>query len=680
MALPNKIDSATPADTELLSLGDDRIRELKQAILDILGIPDNVLINNALFEVVAEGLRTILLRDAGTDPTVAGQLRRVGNSLRYHDGAAARSIVPFALEPYTQATLPPPGIPGRLALVTDGGAAGSILIDDGGSWRCDAEKSQKVIVVTCPPYNADPTGTTDSTAAFIAAHDALPPTGGVIFIPAGTYLFNQTSHANQFTITKSNVTVMGVGWATQLKSTTTGPFDGVQGIIFVRPQAGTTVSNIRIANLRITGPTPNTGAEIPEDNLRMGVLIGDGTENGDITDVLVEGVLVENMNAPAFGIDSGATTAVRRIKFSRCWARAGRGVGFNSFSGRVFDLTIQDCFATDLDGFGMEMGNSGGMSLIGNTILRTGQSGIGIEYNNEISPMHYVLIQGNYIADIGTPAYPDASGISLGQAANPVNTAIIGNIIARTGGHGIVINLSPSRITIKDNVIEDVGRNGVFTNGITATGTITGAHIVGNTIRRTGAGYALTYGVALAGPGDASNLVAYNDVQGATIAKIDGNAPTRLVRGTPPLFSFNWGGVGNVGAVETDLMSLTLPARALDVDRQTVRITAWGRTAANANTKRVRLYVGDAMLLDTTAIAANDKAWRLSALYTRVNYATGSSVAWGDFNGALIQTNTIPTIGGRDFTVPIVVKLTGQGIADNDVIQDGMMIEFLDTH
>jgi hypothetical protein len=92
MALPNKIDSATPSGTEALALGDDRIRELKQAILDILGIPNNTLINNALFEVAAAGLRSVFLQDAATDPTVAGQLRRVGTTLRYHTGAAVITI------------------------------------------------------------------------------------------------------------------------------------------------------------------------------------------------------------------------------------------------------------------------------------------------------------------------------------------------------------------------------------------------------------------------------------------------------------------------------------------------------------------------------------------------------------------------------------------------------------
>ena len=41
--------------------------------------------------------------------------------------------------------------------------------------------------VTAAPYNADPSGTTDSTAAIQSAIDAAAAGGGVVFLPAGIY-------------------------------------------------------------------------------------------------------------------------------------------------------------------------------------------------------------------------------------------------------------------------------------------------------------------------------------------------------------------------------------------------------------------------------------------------------------------------------------------------------------
>jgi hypothetical protein len=86
MALPQQINPATPPGTEDRSLGDDRIRELKRAINDIFGIPDATNINNALMAVTASGLRSTYYQDAGSDPVVAGEIRRNAGNLRYHTG------------------------------------------------------------------------------------------------------------------------------------------------------------------------------------------------------------------------------------------------------------------------------------------------------------------------------------------------------------------------------------------------------------------------------------------------------------------------------------------------------------------------------------------------------------------------------------------------------------------
>lgn len=55
-------------------------------------------------------------------------------------------------------------------------------------------------------FNADPTGVNDSKAAFISAINGLPSSGGVVFIPAGTYKIGST-----ITINKSNVVLRGEG-------------------------------------------------------------------------------------------------------------------------------------------------------------------------------------------------------------------------------------------------------------------------------------------------------------------------------------------------------------------------------------------------------------------------------------------------------------------------------------
>lgn len=62
---------------------------------------------------------------------------------------------------------------------------------------------------------ADPTGVTDSTATIQAAIDGLPATGGIVFIPPGTYKITSTltigNGTSLLASTRSSVTLVGAG-------------------------------------------------------------------------------------------------------------------------------------------------------------------------------------------------------------------------------------------------------------------------------------------------------------------------------------------------------------------------------------------------------------------------------------------------------------------------------------
>jgi len=383
-------------------------------------------------------------------------------------------------------------------------------------------------IVSVKDFGAVGDGVTDDTAAFQAAHDALPATGGTIFGPVGTYLLNQTVQGSQFTISKSNVTFMGAGWGTILKHTATGVVTGNQAVVMVRPLTGD-ISNIKLLNFAIQGPTSNTGATIFGDSRVVGISLHDGSSAHNISDVLVDGVLVSGMETACFTINGGSgTNGCSRIKFSQCWARSSRQDGFNDFGGgHNADVTISDCFATDLDGYGIEMSTANGLTIIGNTVARTGQFAIGVEYDTG-SATSQVLIANNTVHDITTTGYPNAGGIQLGQNTNPINTTVVGNVVSRTGGNGIQVDGVGDKISIKSNTIKDVGKNNVSTIGIT-TQTITNAMICDNKIIVDGAGYNLTYGIAIAGGGSATNFIANNEVTGYTTAAVSANSPSRVI-------------------------------------------------------------------------------------------------------------------------------------------------------
>ena len=144
----------------------------------------------------------------------------------------------------------------------------------------------------------------------------------------------------------------------------------------------------------------------------------------------------------------------------------------------------------------------------------------------------------------------------------------------------------------------------------------------------------------------------------------------------PQTLISNFTAVGNVGAGEDNLMSNVLPANSLAYAGQTVRVTAFGFTAANANNKTIKVYFGSTNVLSTGAVAFNNVGWSVQMYIIRSNStnqkvnatlcANGSSI----YNGNLFTTSEL-------MTGDITIKLTGEATADNDIVQAGMFIETL---
>jgi len=110
MALPQKIQVNAITGASLPSTIDNDINTgIKQPVIDILGIPDNTNISNAVMEVVADGLKNVRFRDAAANPATAGYLQRNAALLNFYDGTANRVIVSRDLaETLTNKTLTTP--------------------------------------------------------------------------------------------------------------------------------------------------------------------------------------------------------------------------------------------------------------------------------------------------------------------------------------------------------------------------------------------------------------------------------------------------------------------------------------------------------------------------------------------------------------------------------------------
>lgn len=142
------------------------------------------------------------------------------------------------------------------------------------------------------------------------------------------------------------------------------------------------------------------------------------------------------------------------------------------------------------------------------------------------------------------------------------------------------------------------------------------------------------------------------------------------------VISVNLAPVGNVGTGEDNLMTYTLPASALGTTNDFIEINGFGSLAANANTKRVRVYFGATVILDTTALALNSGNWQFTARVYRTGAATQYAEAdWSKTvaGAAILVQNTNPaeTLSGT-----VLVRVTGEGVANNDIVQNSMTIRW----
>lgn len=136
--------------------------------------------------------------------------------------------------------------------------------------------------------------------------------------------------------------------------------------------------------------------------------------------------------------------------------------------------------------------------------------------------------------------------------------------------------------------------------------------------------------------------------------------------------------VGNVGAGTDDLMTYSLPANSLNATGKAVRITAWGRTANNANAKTVELKFG-AQGIASLACTINQLGfWKVDAIVVRTGSSAQASFASIDNSlGTVANANKYIDAPLESDTAVIIIKCTGAATNNNDLLQEGMFVELI---
>jgi len=130
--------------------------------------------------------------------------------------------------------------------------------------------------------------------------------------------------------------------------------------------------------------------------------------------------------------------------------------------------------------------------------------------------------------------------------------------------------------------------------------------------------------------------------------------------------------VGNVGSGEDTLITYELDANTLEAG-QAVRITAWGKTANNGDTKTLKLYFGSLIFTNAlpTSVAGQ---WKVEAI---VSPTTKNAQ---DYMSSLVTLSTQDIESGsltETDSSAITIKCTGEATTTNDIVQEGLLVEYL---
>lgn len=155
--------------------------------------------------------------------------------------------------------------------------------------------------------------------------------------------------------------------------------------------------------------------------------------------------------------------------------------------------------------------------------------------------------------------------------------------------------------------------------------------------------------------------------------RYDGTIITKTREANPEYYS---GLLAPAGTAEELVKTIALPAKTLNRDGQTLRLRVWGKTAATANTKRIRIEFGGTVVLNSALVAVSNLNWSFELLIQRTALDSQQCLATGIWNGAVWPPTVTQTT--KDFASDqnLDIYMTSSTAA-NGITIHGMMMDFI---
>lgn len=583
--------------------------------------------------------------DAGTIP--AAQPLRTLNGYIVRSGTPAR--VYTALEDFSMTVKDKQGrvvfsvldatslsnLQSSLASSSGSSLVGFLQAGTGAVTRTVQDKLRDVVSVK--DFGAVGDGVADDTAEIQAALDAVYAAGGgTLYFPAGEYLV--TSIVKVFA---SNISVVfkGAGkMATVLRKTgasTTPIFD-----LSCTTSPGVTYSPI--CDMRIRGNAKahdgirlTNWARFSLENVYVDACDIGINNRGSLVFVGKECTLVSNNTGYKSDAFNGVGANLYKFIGGSISANTTLGVDLGNGEGFSFD-------GTDFGGNGTTADLNTGAVLIRSSV----DDAIGVSYGS-FSDCWFELNKGTTIR-------VQASELHLGFKDTQCLSAEGGNVMNIGDIRSLqLINFiapsAPDTVTVAaKNFMAIGGIIGVIVDNSTVTSNV--------------------FGTATATAGVGTRARQFNPQIGNSTSY--GIAPGVVFK--------NGTSIGNTGATETDLRTYTMPANAFSSNGKGVRITAHGTTANNANAKTVRVYFDGVVIGSIALTTSQANTFRLDG---EVLYDSGTNsraimqiIQGGTATQTICTSTTVTTYTTSN---PAIIKVTGQGVADSDIVVRGIVIEYI---
>ncbi len=147
--------------------------------------------------------------------------------------------------------------------------------------------------------------------------------------------------------------------------------------------------------------------------------------------------------------------------------------------------------------------------------------------------------------------------------------------------------------------------------------------------------------------------------------------------GVSPQININ--SASNIDNNITDLLQYRLNAGSLGHDASIVTVTAFGTLASNVNNKRIILYFGSSILIDTGTVAANSGSWIIESKIVRVSVNSQKVITTIISENTLITNRSSYVVTPENLDTVLVIKCTGTGMSSGDITQESLLLQIISS-